>query len=557
MPFDLRLRHDRTSRDAVLDGAMRLFLEALETHRRELDSLNVFPVPDADTGSNLWLTQRGVVEALDHAVLEPNGGVADLIANAVLRSARGNSGVIVAQILMALVEDPAWADGGEGAGRSLALGLARASAQAAAAVAKPLDGTILSVLAEAAERAEAAVHRAGDEGDATDPGAEVGTVAEIALDGARMALARTVDVLPALRAAGVVDAGGLGLVLLLDAVHAAVANGPLTQAVGPLGPLGPLERRAVRPEPVDITRSVKAYEVQFVLRAPDCEVPRMRVRLAAMGDSLVVVGGGGTHAVHVHTDHPDEALAAGRATGTIEQESVVTLDDRSGSSETAARDADGRWPTGVGDQPAIVDTAIIAVADGDGVVEAFESLGAIVLRGDLVRSSGAGAFTHAIERIEGGVVLLPNDPELVPAAANAVGQFGGRATVVETATVLEGLAAAAAHNPELDPDADAPAMRSATAAVVSGALSQAGAEVRWVAALGGRSVATADTAVRAAEALVEHLTARVREPEIITVIVGAAGDDGVVNAIRTARRDLRVDVIHGGQPGPAYLIGAE
>jgi DAK2 domain fusion protein YloV len=551
MPFDLRFQHDRTWRDAVLDRTMRLFLESLEIHRLELDSLNVFPVPDADTGSNLWLTQRGVVDALDAAALDAarpgEGGPHDdsateVISAAVLRSARGNSGVIVAQIVRALMEDVEWAEDGPGAGPALAAALARAVVHAMAAVAEPLDGTILSVLAEAAARARASAGQGAESaapGGAITPGRGVaaGKVAAAALAGGRVALARTVDVLPALRAAGVVDAGGLGLVLLLDALHAAVTGGSLTQTVGPLGPLDRRGNGSKRPE--GSGPSLPAYEVQFVLRAADALVPELRARLGALGDSLVVVGGGGTHAVHVHTDHPEDALSAGRSAGAVEQASVLPLGDHSVTPTLSRR------------------TALVAVADGDGVVAAFESLGAIVVRADLARSSGAGVFIGAIEGAASGVVLLPNDPELAPAAANAIGQTGGRVAVVETTSMLEGLVAAAAHNPELDPVADAAAMRSAADAVVSGTLSQAGTAGQWVAALGGRSVAAADAAVPAAEALVERLVARVPDPEIVTVIVGAAGDDGVVNAIRAARPDLRVDVIHGGQLGSAFLIGVE
>jgi DAK2 domain fusion protein YloV len=549
---------------------MRLFLEALGAHRQELDSLNVFPVPDADTGSNLWLTQRGVVEALDHGTLEPDGTArsdelahggraADVIREAALRSARGNSGVIVAQILLALVEEASWVGGGAGAGRSLASGLARASARATASVAEPLDGTILSVLAEAADRARRAVDRANS-GVEGVPDVDAGSVAEAALGGARVALAQTVDALPALRAAGVVDAGGLGLVLLLDAVHAAVTDGPLTQAVGPSGPL---DGRMDRPDVGDEPRQVPAFEVQFVLRAPDEEVPGLRARLAALGDSLVAVGGGGTHAVHVHTDHPQEALAAGRGVGTIEQESVARLDDRFGASGSAAHDPaldadDHRQRTGKAERAEVEATAVIAVTEGDGLREAFESLGAMVVRGGPGQPPDRDALAAAIARAPArGVVILPNDPEATRAVVATVEACGTPAIVVETAGPLEGLAAAAAQLPGRDLHASAAAMRGAAGAVLAGAVAPTGGDPAWIAFSRGRQVAAADTAAAAAGALVRALTTEAPDSEVVTVVVGSGGDDGVVNAIRTERGELRVEVLHGGQRAPAYLIGVE
>jgi hypothetical protein len=297
--------------------AMALYAQALERFRPEIDSLNVFPVPDGDTGTNLLHTQRAVAEALAMAgagagdCSETMTGVRETVAEAALSGARGNSGVILSQVLRTFCA--ALPDAGAGASE-IATALSEAAAAARRAVAEPREGTVLTVLDAAAadaQRAEA------------DPAAAAGTVLEAALAGARAALVRTTDQLPELRAANVVDAGGKGAVLLLDALCAAVMDHGLTEPPGPAGPVGRPAGAGPR------TELAFPFEVEFVLEgASDPALGSLRRRLAAMGDSRAIVGGDALFRVHVHTDRPEDALAAGRAAGTVRDPAVVSLDSQ-------------------------------------------------------------------------------------------------------------------------------------------------------------------------------------------------------------------------------------
>jgi uncharacterized protein len=312
--------------------AMVLYAEALERFRPEIDSLNVFPVPDGDTGTNLMHTQRAVAEALSAPPAERPGAsaaerdgappdamttVRETVAHAALNGARGNSGVILSQVLRSFCS--AIPDAGAD-GTAVAAALSDAAAAARRAVAEPREGTVLTVLDEAAAAAAATSGGPGSDADA-------GAVLEAALAAARAALARTTEQLPELRDAGVVDAGGKGAVLLLDALAAAVTGRAPSERPGPPGPLA---RPAGGPGASAPARSLPfPFEVEFVLEGPtDPDVEALRAHLRAMGDSLAIVGGDARYRVHVHTDRPDDVLAAGRAAGAVRDPAVVSLDEQ-------------------------------------------------------------------------------------------------------------------------------------------------------------------------------------------------------------------------------------
>ncbi|HEX9312124.1 MAG TPA: DAK2 domain-containing protein, partial [Actinomycetota bacterium] len=294
---------------STLRRSMDLFAEALRQHREEIDSLNVFPVPDGDTGTNMLLTQEAVVSEL--ASLDGRTDLrtlGDAISRASLMGARGNSGVILSQVLRGLCER--LPDDGLVDPKELAGAIGHASHEADRAVAMPQDGTVLSVLRDAA----------GAAADAAGDGAGVPDVVEAVLERARRSLAKTREVLPELRRAGVVDAGGKGLVLLFDALRAALVGAALTEPVGPLGPVGISTESEAGAEPDQDF----GFEVQYLLEAEQAAVGPLREALAGIGDSLVVVGGGGLYNVHVHTDSPDRAVALGGEAGRLRERSVVS-----------------------------------------------------------------------------------------------------------------------------------------------------------------------------------------------------------------------------------------
>ncbi|HEX9891053.1 MAG TPA: DAK2 domain-containing protein, partial [Actinomycetota bacterium] len=380
----------------TLRDAMSRYLEALDRHREEIDSLNVYPVPDGDTGTNLLLTQRAVAEALAELDGAPMTEVAEAISRAALMGARGNSGVILSQVLRGMCtrlsahDDPSAQD--------LAEALAGAAEEARAAVADPVEGTMLTVLRDAAEAAAGTLAE----------GASCAAVARAALDAATASLERTREQLPVLAAAGVVDAGAKGVVLLFDALSAALDGRDPSVDIGPLGPVG---ARAGR-EPFRETVGLEyGFEVMYLLETDDDAIPGLKRRLAGLGDSLVVVGGGGMFNVHVHTNEPglavEEALDAGRP----RQIRITSLTDQVEEACLAGQARAVREPADI--RPA----ALVAVAEGQGFVELFRSLGAVVVEGGPGGNPSVGDLVAAFRQaLAGTVFVLPNHANVIPAA---------------------------------------------------------------------------------------------------------------------------------------------
>ena len=405
---------------------------ALDAARAEIDRLNVYPVPDGDTGTNLLHTLR----AADRAVrTDPPGDVAATVASmargAVL-GARGNSGVIASQVLRGMAEALAALDGAEPdgpGGRALAAALRRAAEFAWGAVGDPVEGTMLTVVRAAADAASAA-------------GDSLAEVARAAARGAAGALERTPEQLPVLARAGVVDAGGRGLCLLLETLATVVGGDPL--------PPGRRPYRSVRvgAQPVHVRESGSdeyGYEVQYLLAAPDAAVDTLRQELAGLGDSLVVAGTGeGTWTVHVHVNDIGGAIEAGVRAGRPYRITVTRFADA--PPLDARRDG----------------TAVVAVAPGAGVAELFAAEGVLVVDGteDAVLEAVLGAGVTA-------AVVLPGRAELTAAADAAAGR--ARAAGVEVAVVpirsaVQGLAAVAVHDPGRRFGDDVIAMAEAAAA---------------------------------------------------------------------------------------------
>jgi DAK2 domain fusion protein YloV len=390
---------------------------ALEAARTEIDRLNVYPVPDGDTGTNLLLT----LQAADSAVrTDPPGDLAATLgsmARGAVLGARGNSGVILSQVLRGLAESmPAEPDGA-----ALAKALARAAELAWTAVAEPVEGTMLSVVRSAAEAAAGA-------------GDSLAAVAQAAAGGAARALDRTPDQLPVLARAGVVDAGGRGLCVLLESLAAVVGGEPVP----------PPKTRSAHP-PREMERETGSdaygYEVQFLLDAADAA--GLRAELAELGDSLVVVGTGeGTWTVHVHVNDIGAAIEAGVRAGRPHRITVTRFAD-----EPPAR-RDG--------------TAVVAVAAGAGVAELFAAEG--VLLADATEDAMLAAVLAAGT---GAAVVLPGRAELTApadAAAARARDAGVEVAVVPTRSPVQGLAAVAVHDEARRFGDDVIAMAEAAAA---------------------------------------------------------------------------------------------
>ncbi|WP_298520187.1 DAK2 domain-containing protein [uncultured Nocardioides sp.] len=413
---------------ATVLGFLDIAVDALAGAREEIDALNVYPVPDGDTGTNMYLTMA----AARDAVRERTGGdpaadrdaTFEAFTRGALLGARGNSGVILSEMLRAIIRRIAEATPEERNGAVMVDALRRATEASYAAVGTPVEGTMLSVCRAASESAQALL--------AEHPMVRSRDVLTTSAAAAREALARTPEQLEILRAAGVVDAGGRGVVVILDAAETA-----LTGRRPPRVEAGRRIPRPVLAEPGgDLVDGGPAYEVMYLLDAPDQAIAGLRTALAALGDSLVVVGGEGLWNVHVHVDDVGAAIEAGIEAGRPHRVRVTHF-----AEQAAARDRQPR--TG---------RAIVAVAAGPGLAELFEQSGAVVVVGSPGNRPSTGMLLEAIAGSGAQeVVVLPNDHDSVRAAqvaaSTAETDHGVRVAVIPTTAQVEGLAALAVHEP--------------------------------------------------------------------------------------------------------------
>ncbi|MFJ6199959.1 DAK2 domain-containing protein [Micromonospora sp. NPDC092111] len=527
-------------------------LTALRRHQGEIDELNVYPVPDGDTGTNLVLTLTSAQQALamDLGTLPedgatPHGQALRLMARGALLGARGNSGVILSQILRGLAD--ALGAVPTVAGRALAAALRDATAAAYAAVARPVEGTVLSVVAAAATAAEQA--------DTDD----LRTVVRAAAGEAARALARTPEQLPALARAGVVDAGGRGLCLLLDAL-VEVVTGERPPRPAPV-------TRTARPPLTAVRESGSteyAYEVQFLLDAPYGAVARMRAELATLGDSLVVVGDGAspeastTWNVHVHVNDVGAAVEAGVAAGRPYRIAVTRFADQ--AAPAARPDPDG---------PAVDGRAAVVVAAGAGIAELFAGEGATVVPGN----PSTGELLDAIRATAAArVVVLPNDPNtqaVANAAAKEAHRLGVKVSVVPTRSPVQALAALAVRDPQRRFSDDVIAMAEAAGACRYAEVCHASREALTVAGpcrpgdvlalVEGEVHLIGTDLVDTCAAVVDRMLGG--GGELVTLLSGADAPDGLAESVRAhvARRwpFVEVHAYPGGQPYYPLLVGVE
>lgn len=542
---------------------------AFAARRAEIDALNVFPVPDGDTGTNLYLsldaaldsvrTQHEKAGILGAATLEQE---CSALARSLLLTARGNSGVILSQLVRGFAEAIAESGQDEAGAATIADGLERASQRAYASVTRPVEGTILTVARAAATAGAAAVDRG------------LVAVAEDALDAATEALRATTAQLPALERAGVVDAGAAGYLLLLEALARVVhqdgthvgermevfADDSMrrredwSQVGGVVEPIG-----ATGGPPTgegDLLLDGPAYEVMYLLRDTDEErVATLTATLDGLGDSLLVVGGPDLWNVHVHVDDVGAALEAGIDAGRPYRVRVTHFADQVGRAAPAAT------------------VAVVACAAGPGLAELFEEAGAVVVASGPGRRASAGQLldaartAHALE-----VVVLPNDGDTVmaaEAAASAAEQEGITLHVVRSRTAVQGLAALAVFDATASASRNATQMSHAAAATRHGAVAVASKQALTSAgpcepgdvlgAVAGDVVIVGSDLEEVAVDVVGRLLSS--GGELVTVIGGADAPDGLAVAlgerIERGHRDVEVSVIDGGQPHYPLLLGVE
>lgn len=544
----------------TLDAVARfvdIATDALSSAREEIDALNVYPVPDGDTGTNMFLTVSAARDELRAArAADPDLGLEAgmaLLARAALMGARGNSGVILSQMLRGYVTHLAAAGLEDRRAQTIAAAMASATDASYAAVGVPVEGTILTV-ARAASDAALAV--------AEQPGARARDVFTAAAAAARTALARTPEQLAVLAQAGVVDAGGRGLTVVLDAVETTATGRRPMPWTTPIGThLIPVATPAVPGD--DLTEDGPGYEVMYLLdvgaEVEDERIGELRRTLAGLGDSLVVVGGDGLWNVHVHVDDVGAAIEAGITAGRPHRIRVTHFAEQVAAARQRTSDRTGR--------------RVVAVAAGPGLAELFESAGAVVVEGGPGQRPSTGQLLEAITGCGAAeVVVLPNDSDTVRAAEiaarTAEAEHDISVEVISTQAQVQGLAAISVHEPGRAFDADVREMTATARHARHGAVTVAARQAITMAgpcepgdALG---VVAGDFAVvgsdleLVADEVLERLLAG--GGELVTIVSGERGVElAAAVAAHVEERHPHVDVAvhHGGQPRYPLLVSVE
>ncbi len=558
------------------------FRDALRVHQDVINRLNVYPVPDGDTGTNMALTMESVVADLAELCEVPAsdrhpgpGEDADLpdlaatckaIAHGSLMGARGNSGVILSQLLRGIADELGGLPGPAGPG-DLARALTRASGLARQAVMRPVEGTILTVAAAAGQGATGAAEQ----------GKSLVDVLDAARDGAAEALARTPELLPVLAQAGVVDAGGSGYLLMFDALLSVVDgraipdppelpdnfNAAIAVTHGGGGSIEGIEASAL---------AGLRYEVMYLLEAADETIPSFKEVWAGIGDSIVVVGGDGMWNCHIHTDDigaaVEAALDAGRPRKIRVTDLLEEVEEERWVREGADNAAYGASDVPPGPPPT---TGAVAVATGVGIGRIFRSLGVhrLIAGGQSMNPSTA-QILEAVDALGSDeVVILPNNKNIRPVAESVDALTTKTVRVIPTNTIAEGFAALLAYDPGAHIDANVSAMEASAERVVAGEVTQAVRDSDssvgpvkasdWIGLSRQGIEAVAETLPAAACALLDALVTD--DHELVTIIEGEGSGPADTRRITEWLRDNRPgaesEVHHGGQPLYPYLFSIE
>jgi DAK2 domain fusion protein YloV len=523
----------------LADGA----LASLEANRARIDGLNVYPVPDGDTGTNLTMTVRALVETVGATSAAGREALARDVARGALMGARGNSGVILSQIVRGAADVLGRAEATPIDAETTARALRGASDAAYAAVRTPVEGTMLTVIRELAEEAEA---------QAADGAPSVGDLLVRLVRRGEDAVARTPEQLQVLRDAGVVDAGGAGLLELVRGVAAAVLNEPL--------PEPPPETQGIGVEAIHQEASRYRYCTVFLIEGGALDRDALEHELERLGDSLLVVGDAEAVKVHLHTDDPGAALAVGTRAGTIDRVEIANMHEQ-------ARQREERLA-------AVVATCgVVAVVAGDGNRRLFESLAApvgpiAIVEGGQTMNPSTAELVRAVESLgTPEVVLLPDNANVLLAAEHAAANAAPVAEVVGTRSIAAGLAALVAFDGARTAAENAAEMRDVVAGVATGEVTIASRDVELdgVSIRAGGWLGLADDAPVAAGvdfddvalAVADRLLAASRS--LLTLLAGreAPALDTLLDRIAAAHPDVGVDLHEGGQPHYHLLLSAE
>ena len=529
-----------------LANLMYCFSDALQGHKESLNSLNVYPVPDGDTGSNMAATLSSVVSEInsleENPVLE---NIIEAISHGSLMGARGNSGVIISQILRGFVSEIKSASKKDIDATLFSRALSAAASAAYEAVGNPVEGTILTVVRETAEATEKAVSEEH----------ALLQVAEIAREAAKRSLDSTPELLPVLARAGVVDAGGSGFLLMLDSLLHIIDDRlmPEPEVVTVSADSLILDTHD------DMSNSGTRYEVMYFLEAPDDSMPDFKKAWSEIGDSIVVVGGENIWNCHVHTNNIGAAVEAGISVGKPYDIRVTDLFEEVAENH---HDHDIADPVGC---------SVIAVANGDGIGQIFRSLGAtlIVSGGQSMNPSTADLLKAVEATASEHVIILPNNSNIVAVAEQVDSQTSKTVRVVGTHTVTEGFASLLGYDPEATSEKNQTGMFQASQMIESGEITTAVRESKseigeikkgdFLGLQKGKVTVIAETIVEAAKNLLNEMIDD--EHEIVTLVTGEDSNeketDQIVAWVSAEHEELEVEVHEGGQPLYHYYIGIE
>jgi len=517
----------------------------LEAHTELVNSLNVYPVPDGDTGTNMHLTVRAALEEMSRVECDKAGALCQALAHGALMGARGNSGVILSQILRGIARA---LDKKDSFGAlDLAEALSEGATTAYKGVLRPVEGTMLTVIREAAV--------AGARAAAQDQ-AGLETVLKSSTDEAERSLARTPSLLPVLKEAGVVDAGGQGLVFLLQGVLRYVHGEAASEAT-----VVQTTHQAIVHSPAE---QGYGYDIQFIVIGEKLDVVAIREALSPMGDSLLVVGDEQTVKVHIHAPRPGTILDYGCTLGVLQD---VVVENMQVQHEAFVAKQAQRPPAA---EPA-TKIGIVAVVPGQGLQRVFESLGvSSVVSGGQTMNPSTEELLSAVERLaHEQVIILPNNSNVILTARQAVGLTTKQVAVVPTKTIPQGISALLAMNYQAELDANVAAMEEAAGAVQTIEITTAVRSVRvngmevaqgqTIGLLSGELVAVGSDCLQVAMEVLERIHAE--RTEIITVYYGADTErpeaDAFAEGIKARFAAQDIELIDGGQPHYRYILSVE
>ena len=521
----------------------------LEKSSADIDALNVFPVPDGDTGTNMLLTMRSTIEEAYRAPDHSASAVAHAMAHGALMGARGNSGVILSQILRGLAQHLTEKE--SFTATDLAGALQESAAMAYKGLSNPVEGTMLTVIKDVAAAAQA---------EAAGNGSDMVAVMEAAVNAAGESVANTPNLLNVLREAGVVDAGGQGLHTILDgALH--YLRGEMEQMRFRKPQIIVTDMHATKlPQMIAAGEIPYGYCTEFLLKGEKLAPDKIRKKMEKKGESLIVVGDDTAARIHIHTLEPGDVVSYAGSLGTLHQVSIRNMDEQHHDFLEMRKD---KGPA--------VDTAIVAVVAGEGLADVFTSLGvtAIVPGGQTMNPSTKDLLQAVEEVASDKAIILPNNKNIVATANQVQSLTEKKIEVVPSKTIPQGVAALLAFDYEANLESNIQIMTRALAAVKTVEICRAVRSAKLgdlkirrkqpIGLLDGDLLAVGESALEVLNKMLSKLN--LSKIEVITIYYGAdtksAEAEQVASDIRNQYPQLQIEVVRGGQPHYNYIISIE